>query len=585
MIVLLLIGFVAGLIAGISPCILPILPVVLVGWADPVANEERPLAARRRRAVAVVLGLVISFALITAVGSAVLSSLGLPQNLLNDIGLALIFVYGVALLVPNLERLLEKPFARFTRGGPRRDGSAFLFGLGLGAVFVPCAGPVLTAVTFLGTMHRATFYSVVLSFFFAAGAAVPLLAIALAGDRLIERNRGLSVRARQFRPLGGVLLILMAGALHFNLLNGVQKLVPGYTNALQNHVEGNSFAFKELNKIQYPNSSNAKSTPGSTTSDDGSLTTCEQYAAEGYSQGLSKCGVAPQFTGITTWLNTPKDKPLSLKALRGHVVLVDFWTYSCINCQRTLPHVEAWYKRYHKSGFDVIGVQAPEFAFEHVISNIKSAVKSLGVKYPVAVDNNLDTWAAYRNNYWPGEYLVDANGVIRHVDYGEGNYSADEDLIRSLLTKANPDLKLPPPTTVPDLTPTVETSPETYLGADRSQYLDGAEPVANEDAIYKFPKSIPEFSYALSGRWLTEDQQIVSKASSQLTLNFLANDVYLVLNGHGTIQVSLNGASIKTVHVSGYARLYTLLKQKSDAEGLLNLKFSPGLQAYDFTFG
>ena len=580
MIVLLFIGFVAGLIAGISPCILPVLPVVLAGWADPVANAERPLAARRRRAVAVVLGLVVSFALITAVGSAVLSSLGLPQNLLRDIGLALIFVYGVALLIPNLERLLEKPFARFTRSGPRRDGSAFLFGLGLGAVFVPCAGPVLAAVTALGARHHATFYSVLLSFFFAAGAAVPLLTIALAGDRLIERNRGLSMRARRLRPLGGLLLIVMAGALALNLTTGLQKLLPGYTTALQHHVEGNAFAFKELNKVEYPNASKAvKST------NNGSLTNCEQFAAEGYSQGLSKCGAAPQFTGITTWLNTPKDQPLSLKALRGHVVLVDFWTYSCINCQRTLPHVEAWYKRYHKSGFDVIGVQAPEFAFEHVISNIKSAVKSLGVKYPVAVDNDLATWTAYRNNYWPGEYLIDANGVIRHVDYGEGNYTADEDLIRSLLTKANPDLKLPPPTSVPDLTPTVETSPETYLGADRSQYLDGAEPVADEDALYHFPTSIPEFSYALSGRWLTEEQQIVSKASSQLTLNFLANDVYLVLNGHGTIQVSLNGAPIKTIHVSGYARLYTLLEQKSDSQGLLNLKFTPGVQAYDFTFG
>jgi cytochrome c biogenesis protein CcdA/thiol-disulfide isomerase/thioredoxin len=579
-IVLLLIGFVAGLIAGISPCILPILPVVLVGWADPVTNEERPLAARRRRAVVVVLGLVISFALITAVGSVVLSSLGLPQNLLRDIGLALLFVYGVALLIPNLERLLEKPFARFTRRGPRRDGSAFVFGLGLGTVFVPCAGPVLAAVTTLGTRHHPTFYSVLLSFFFAAGAAVPLLAIALAGDRLIERNRGLSKQARRLRPLGGVLLILMAGALTFNLTNGIQNVLPGYTTALQHHVEGNSFAFNELNKVKYPNSPN-----GPKATSNGSLNLCEQYAAEGYSQGLSKCGLAPQFTGITTWLNTPKDKPLTLSALHGHVVLVDFWTYSCINCQRTLPHVEAWYKRYHKSGFDVIGVQAPEFAFEHVISNIKSAVRSLGVKYPVAVDNNLDTWTAYRNNYWPGEYLVDANGVIRHVDYGEGNYGADEDLIRSLLTKANPKLKLPPPTSVPDLTPTVQTSPETYLGADRSQYLDGAEPVANEDAVYKFPTSIPEFSYALSGRWLTEDQQIVSKGTSQLTLNFLANDVYLVLNGHGTIQVSLNGKPIKTVHVSGYARLYTLLKQKADSQGLLNLKFSPGVQAYDFTFG
>jgi cytochrome c biogenesis protein CcdA/thiol-disulfide isomerase/thioredoxin len=572
-ILLLLIGFVAGIIAGISPCILPILPVVFVGWADPVTGTSRPLAARRRRAVTVVAGLVVSFALITATGSAVLSALGLPQDLLRDLGIALLLLFGVGLLIPNLETLLERPFARFTRSGARTNGSAFIFGLGLGTVFVPCAGPVLAAVSVLGARHHASFYSVLLSFFFAAGAAVPLLAIALAGDRLIERNRRLARRARRLRPVGGALLIAMGLAIAFNLTNGFQTLLPGYTNTLQQHVEGNAFAFKELNSLQH------------VSTNDGSLSTCEGHAASGYSQGLSKCGAAPQFTGITKWFNTVGDKPISLQSLKGHVVLVDFWTYSCINCQRTLPHVEAWYKRYRNSGFEVIGVQAPEFAFEHVLSNIQSAVKHLGVKYPVAVDNNLDTWTAYRNNYWPGEYLIDANGVIRHIDYGEGNYTADEDLIRQLLTKANPDLSLPAPTNVPDLTPTVAISPETYLGAERSQYLDGAEPVDHEDAVYSFPASIPPLSYALSGKWLTENQQIIAKANSQLTINFVANDVYLVLNGRGTIRVSLNGAYVKTVKVSGYARLYTMLQQKSDANGLLNLQFSPGLEAYDFTFG
>lgn len=573
MIGLLLIGFVAGLIAGISPCILPILPVVLVSWADPVSGDAPPLKARRRRAVTVVLGLVVSFALITALGSEVLSALDLPQNLLRDAGITLLLLFGVGLLVPNVERLLEKPFARFARTRASKNGSAFVFGLGLGAVFVPCAGPVLSAISVLGAKHHADLYVVLLSLFFAAGSAVPLLTIALAGDRLIEKNRKLSQHARRLRPLGGVLLIVMAAALIFNWANGLQTMLPGYTSALQHRVEGNSFAFKELNSLSYAKTN------------DGSLTTCEGYAASGYSQGLSKCGAAPQFTGITKWLNTPGDKPLSLKSLRGHVVLVDFWTYSCINCQRTLPHVEAWYKRYRTDGFEVIGVQAPEFAFEHVLSNIKSAIKSLGVKYPVAVDNNLDTWTAYRNNYWPGEYLIDANGVIRHVDYGEGNYPADENLIRALLKSSNPKVKLPPPTSVPDLTPTVAISPETYLGAERSQYLDGAEPVENENAVYHFPTSIPLPSYALSGRWLTESQQIVAKGNSQLTLNFEANDVYLVLNGKGTIRVSLNNKYVKTVDVSGYARLYTMLKQNTDSSGLLNLKFSPGLEAYDFTFG
>ena len=573
MILLLLIGFVAGLIAGISPCILPILPVVLVGWADPVTGANRPLAARRRRAVTVVLGLVVSFALITATGSAVLSALGLPLNLLRDAGIALLVLFGAGLLLPNLESLLERPFARFTRSGARVRGSAFVFGLGLGAVFVPCAGPVLAAISVLGTRHQVSFYSVILSFMFAAGAAVPLLTIALAGDRLIEKNRRLAQRARRLRPLGGALLIVMALAIGLNWTNGLQTLLPGYTNALQQHVEGNSFAFKELNSIKH------------VSHNDGSLLKCESYAAEGYSQGLSKCGLAPQFTGITKWFNTSGDRPLSLKALRGHVVLVDFWTYSCINCQRTLPHIEAWYQRYRTAGFDVVGVQAPEFAFEHVLSNVRSAATSLGVKYPIAVDNNLDTWTAYKNNYWPGEYLIDAQGVIRHVDYGEGNYTQDESLIRQLLQQANPNATLPPATNVPDLTPKVMTSPETYLGAQRSQYLDGAEPVDGENAAYHFPASIPQYSYALSGRWLTANQEITSEGDSQLSINFLAQDVYLVLNGQGTIRVSLNGAYLKTIDVSGFARLYTLLQQRSNATGLLNLQFSRGLQAYDFTFG
>jgi cytochrome c biogenesis protein CcdA/thiol-disulfide isomerase/thioredoxin len=570
---LLAIGFVAGIIAGISPCILPILPVVLVGWTDPVADEHHPLRARRRRAAVVVLGLVVSFALITALGSAVLSSLGLPQNLLRDVGIVLLILFGLGLLIPNLGTWLERPFARFARTNATRTGSAFLFGLGLGTVFVPCAGPVLAAISVLGARHHASFYSVVLSFCFAAGSAVPLLAIALAGDRLIERNRRLATRARRLRPLGGALLIAMALVIALNLTNGLQTLLPGYTTTLQQHVEGNSFAFRELQSLK------------GTKTNDGSLTTCESYAASGYSQGLSKCGLAPNFTGITKWFNTSHDRPLSLEGLRGHVVLVDFWTYSCINCQRTLPHVEAWYQRYHDDGFDVIGVQAPEFAFEHVLSNIRDAIKSLGVLYPVAVDNNLDTWTAYNNEYWPAEYLVGANGVIRHVDYGEGNYAADEQLIRQLLKQANPGVTLPPPTNVPDLTPDVAMSPETYLGAERSQYLWGATPELGTSTLYHFPSSVPDGYYALSGRWRTESQQIVAQGHSQLTLNFQANDVYLVMNGTGTIKVSLNGVYQRTITVSGYPRLYTMLQQKPDAAGLLNLQFSPGLQAYDFTFG
>ena len=193
------------------------------------------------------------------------------------------------------------------------------------------------------------------------------------------------------------------------------------------------------------------------------------------------CGEAPNFSDVTAWLNTPHHEPLTIAGLRGKVVIIDFWTYSCINCQRTLPHVEAWYKRYAPYGLEIVGVHTPEFAFEHVVSNVKAQSKTLGVKYPIAVDDDYGTWHAYHNNYWPAEYLIDATGVVRHVDYGEGSYSLTESLIRKLLLQANPGIKLPPPTTVPNLTPTEETNPESYVGYDYGlTYFDSTtEPRSN----------------------------------------------------------------------------------------------------------
>lgn len=573
MIGLLLIGFLAGVIAGISPCILPVLPVVLVGWSAPIEGVEHPLRARRQRSASVVGGLVLSFAIITAVGSTILSSVDLPQDLLRTVGIALLILFGIGLLIPRIETLLERPFARLAGRTPRGTGSGFILGLGLGMVFVPCAGPVLAAVSVLGATHRASFSSVLLSFFFAAGAAAPLLAVALAGDRLIERSHRLSLRARRLRPLAGVLLLLMALAISLNATAAVQRWIPGYTATLQQHIEGNTFTLHALQNLNHHSTS------------DGSLTACESLAAVGSVSSLQECGAAPPFTGITTWLNTPRDGPLTLAGLRGHVVLVDFWTYSCINCQRTLPHVEAWYSRYHNYGLDVIGVQSPEFAFEHVLSNIRDAAKSLGVDYPIAVDNNLATWTAYGNEYWPAEYLVGANGVVRHVDYGESSYPHTESLIRQLLKESQPGETLPGATNVPDLTPTQLISPETYLGYERSQYLVGASPIKNASAAYRFPANIPVGSYGLSGIWHTKSQEITAIRAAQLSLNFQANDVYLVLGGSGTLRETLNGKPLSTVHVSGFPTLYTLVTQKSDAKGLLNLRFSPGVEAYDFTFG
>jgi thiol-disulfide isomerase/thioredoxin len=302
-----------------------------------------------------------------------------------------------------------------------------------------------------------------------------------------------------------------------------------------------------------------------------------------------RCGEAPAFTGITAWLNTPGDKPITLKALRGKVVLVDFWTYSCINCQRSLPHVEAWYSRYHADGFDVIGVHSPEFAFEHVVSNVIAASHQLGVHYPIAIDNNLATFNAYKNNYWPADYLIDATGQVRNLEDGEGNYGATETDIRQLLVAANPKVHLPPRTGVPDRTPVNQLTPETYLGY---KYLEPEqyENVANSGftpggtAVYQFPSSLPGDFFALSGTWTSGLEALTAGTDAKIELSFSADDVYLVLGGSGTLDVSVNGRHTKTVTVSGIPRLYTLVSGAYQTS-TLTLAASPGIQAYDFTFG
>lgn len=568
-----MISFAAGMLAGVSPCILPVLPVVFTGWALAPDDSSHPFRARRLRATSVMAGLVISFGVLTAIGSVLISALHLPGNLLRDVGIALLAIYGVSLINPKVEQIIERPFQQFARKSPKGTRSGFFLGLGLGAVFVPCAGPVLATISVLGATHRASLYSLLLSLIFALGAALPLFTLALIGDRFVEKNRKLAHATRKYRPAAGVILLAMAIALAFNLTSPFQRMVPNYVSALQQKIEGNPSVTKALHSLFHSSNNN------------GSLATCESAASVQVVTTLQKCGAAPDFTGITNWVNTPGGQSISLPSLRGRVVLIDFYTYTCINCQRSLPHVEAWYSRYHKFGLDVIGIQAPEFSFEHVLSNIVAGAHSLGIRYPVAVDNNLTTWQAYSNEYWPAEYLIDANGIIRHVAYGEGGYGSDEKLIRQLLKSANPSVRLPRPTAVADLTPTTQISPETYLGSERSQYLQGSGFVGNGLAHHAFPSNLSLGNYALSGDWVTANQYIQSLVHSQLKLAFSAHNVYLVLGGEGKIQEYLNGRFVQTVKVSGFPTLYTLLSGPNLKSDVMLLKFSSNVRAYDFTFG
>ncbi|HMK62599.1 MAG TPA: thioredoxin family protein, partial [Acidimicrobiales bacterium] len=390
----------------------------------------------------------------------------------------------------------------------------------------------------------------------------------VAGEQLTSRVRSLRRSAPVLRTVGGAVMVAMSVVIAFNLTNGLQRAVPGYTNALQSEVEGGGFVTHQLQVLKGQRHVKLM------------LSTCKADDPV-----LENCGSAPAFRGITAWLNTPGDRPLTLSSLRGKVVLVDFWTYSCINCQRTLPHVEAWYRLYSSEGFVVVGVHTPEFAFEHVVSNVASSAAQLGVDYPIAVDDNYGTWDAYDNQYWPAEYLIDAEGQIRHVDFGEGGYGETESLIRTLLLDSHPGLVLPAASDVPNKTPTEATNPETYLGYDRSEYLVGSQITPDRAVAYSFPSSLPPGGYGLSGVWTVGSQAATAGQDASLELAIQAKDVYLVLGGSGRVTVSLDGGPPKTISVAGVPGLYTMFDSSSLTDGTLLLTFTPGVQAYDFTFG
>jgi len=553
MLVLLGIGFLAGLVTAVSPCVLPVLPILLAGGA----TGRRPLR--------IIAGLISSFVVFTLFATWLLGKLGLPDDLLRKIAIALLFVVAATLLVPRLGLLLERPFARLTRF--RSGGGGFILGASLGLVFVPCAGPVLATISVVAATNQVGLRAILLTIAYAAGAALPMLLIALGGQKLGGRLRAQGARVR---IVSGLVIGLVALAITFNLDTRFQTALPGYTQALQRHTEDTASVQRQLLKLR-----NGKNS----IFDQTTTTTTTPVAQPG--PGASGLPIlvpsAPPIVAGGQWFNSP---PLTVAALRGKVVLLDFWTYSCINCLRTLPHLEAWYAAYHRYGLQIIGVHSPEFAFEHVASNVSAAIKRLGIRYPVVQDNNFATWDNYSNEYWPASYLIDQQGRIRAYDTSEGGYSTMEENIKQLLGVSNDAAA------VPDLTPSGDITPESYLGylrLDPSRYV-GERIAQNTLKDYPAKRSIPLNSLSYSGNWRVEDSVAVAGAGAGLSLRFQGSDVYLVLGGQGKVTVSVDGAKSSTIDVNAY-KLYTLLGSATPTKGLMALTFTPGVQAYAFTFG
>lgn len=581
MLTLVLIGFVGGLITGISPCILPVLPVIFLSGAQSARADSAPAAGAAATATEVtrslsdalrpyrvIAGLVLSFSVATLLGSALLSLLRLPQDTIRWVALFALLAIGTGLIYPRFEELLEKPFARLPQKQIATRSDGFGLGVALGVLYVPCAGPVLAAIVIAGATGSIGAGTIALTVSFALGAALPLLVFALAGRRVAERVGAFRRRQRETRIAAGVVTILLAVALVFNLPAALQRAIPDYTRTLQDGVGGGEQLRQKLDLGGIVNEQNAQ------------LSNCSDGASE-----LESCGPAPDLTGITGWLNTPGGTAVDVKSLRGKVVLVDFWAYSCINCQRAIPHIVKWYDAYRYSGLEVIGVHTPEYAFERVPGNVADAAAQLGIRYPVALDPGYSTWTNYRNRYWPAKYLIDADGTVRHIKFGEGDYRNTEALIRRLLTEARPAVRLPDPVDTVDTTPQSPTTPETYLSVGKVTNYGGGGRYDEGSAQFDYPRDQPEDSFALHGPWTLDYQGATAGAEEAgIALNYHAKDVFIVAGGEGAVTVTRDGTST-SIPISGPPTLHRIVGDDTTHRGRLEVRVDAGLQVFSFTYG
>jgi cytochrome c biogenesis protein CcdA/thiol-disulfide isomerase/thioredoxin len=584
---IILIGFavLAGAGTALSPCVLPVLPAMLS--AAGVGGRRRPLG--------VVLGLMVTFT-ITIVGIAsVVGGVGLGSDPLRDLAVAVLLVMGMALIVPGLADGVEARMSRLARFGPRTRGDGFasglLVGAALGFVYTPCAGPILAAVI---SVSAASGRTVAVAIAYAFGSGVVLLALALGGHRLFDRVRRAGRGPALQRALGAIMVITavaIATELDVNFDQYVAQHIPevNLTASLEkSHAVESRLPELTGHKVKFEASVSSPSEP----------VDVSQAKLLSDAHRLKDLGVAPEFTATEDWFNTPGNRPLSLTGLRGRVVLVDFWTYTCINCIRTLPYLKAWDAAYRHDGLTIVGVETPEFSFEHDAGNVANAIDQFGIRYPVVQDNNMGTWNAYGNEYWPADYLIDSRGQVRYAAFGEGDYGETETAIRALLAESGAQVgAMSHPANV--IVPSEQATPETYLGTARAEgWINGPHAGTHDYGLGPHPGlDVSDFAY--TGTWNIAAQPAQAVANAGVEVKFQAKNVYLVLSSAGErplpVQVLLDGRPISATDAGAdvhdgvvtvrHQRLYTLVSLPRDEQHLLTLRFAPGVTGYAFTFG
>jgi len=573
-------AFLGGVLTIVSPCILPVLPFVFSRADQPFRRSGLPLLA----------GMAATFALVAGIATYAGAWVVRANQIGRIVAIVVFALLGLALLFPGLAEYWTRPLVRLggrVQGQNKPEapgiGRSLVLGMSTGLLWAPCAGPILGLILTGAALQGPSAHTTFLLLAFSAGAAASLAVALLAGNKvfaLMKKSLGAEEWIR--RALGAaVLLGVVAIALGWD--TGIlRRLSLSSTSGIE---QGLLDRFRPV----------AYGKAGGTT---------EKQAA---AVKLGSEGSFPGLDGAVSWLNSP---PLTRDELKGKVVLIDFWTYSCINCLRAIPYVEAWAEKYKRDGLVVIGVHTPEFAFEKDPANVAKSLSDLKITYPVAIDSNYAVWKAFHNEYWPAHYFIDANGTIRYHHFGEGKYAESEEVIQQLLEEKNAGLKTGGLVEVaasgsqaaPDLRDVA--SPETYIGYSRQQNYVSPEKIRqNSVEAYTAPPHLTVNQWGLAGNWMVGDEHAqLSSAPGKVIFRFHARDLHLVLgpgkNGKPVrFKVRIDGSAPGQDHgadtddqgagaVKEY-RLYQLVRQKGKVEDrTFEIEFlDPGVQAFAFTFG
>ncbi|CAN5197832.1 cytochrome c biogenesis protein DipZ [soil metagenome] len=578
MTLLILFALLAGAGTALSPCVLPVLPAVL----------SAGVSGGRRRPLGVVTGIVASFTFATVALVYAIDAIGLPDSSVRWLAIATLGIFGIVLLVRPLAYRVEAFVSRVVptpaRSRGEGFGSGFLLGLSLGLVYAPCAGPILAGVITVSASQDFTVGKLAVAFAYAIGSGAVLYALMLGGRRLIDRMK--SWRS-QVQIATGALMVataaLMSADLDIRFQTAIADDLPSLLVNPTGGLEESGAVASELAGVR-----------GGESREEGGV----EEAAAGVE--LPSYGAAPEFVGNQMWFNTDGGKALTVadETAQGHVVLIDFWTYTCINCIRTFPYLKAWDEEYRDDGLTIVGVHSPEFAFEKDAGNVADAIADNGIEYPVAQDNELATWSAWGNQFWPAKYLIDADGNVRYAHFGEGEYAETEAAIRSLLAEAgDDDLGTAADANAERGDPGLGT-PETYLGALRAEgWVEAVRPGTKTFSAPRLNQlGLNQFAY--DGRWKIDDESGTAVSDAAISFRFQAKRVFLVLgadDGPKPVEVLLDGKPVPAklagedvegaeVAVSNQ-RLYRLVDLPKVGVHTLELRFAPGVSGYAFTFG